>query len=78
LEAKPSSLLAARATDRTWSQSLTALLPPPLSDARLTVAVSSLADPDLALALLSWSQLLTPKFGKESDLWVRFDKESVW
>jgi hypothetical protein len=21
--------------------------------------------------------LLTPKFGKESDLWVRFDKESV-
>jgi hypothetical protein len=22
--------------------------------------------------------LLTPKFGKESDLWVRFDKESVW
>jgi hypothetical protein len=24
------------------------------------------------------SSLLTPKFGKESDLWVRFDKESVW
>jgi hypothetical protein len=24
------------------------------------------------------SPLLTPKFGKESDLWVRFDKESVW
>jgi hypothetical protein len=23
-------------------------------------------------------QLLTPKFGKESDLWVRFEKESVW
>jgi hypothetical protein len=23
-------------------------------------------------------ELLTPKFGKESDLWVRFDKESVW
>jgi hypothetical protein len=22
--------------------------------------------------------LLTPKFGKKSDLWVRFDKESVW
>jgi hypothetical protein len=22
--------------------------------------------------------LLTPKFGKESDLWVRFEKESVW
>jgi hypothetical protein len=22
--------------------------------------------------------LLTPKFGTESDLWVRFDKESVW
>jgi hypothetical protein len=22
--------------------------------------------------------VLTPKFGKESDLWVRFDKESVW
>jgi hypothetical protein len=22
--------------------------------------------------------LLTPKFGKESDLWVWFDKESVW
>jgi hypothetical protein len=24
------------------------------------------------------AQLLTPKFGKESDLWVRFDEESVW
>jgi hypothetical protein len=24
------------------------------------------------------TNLLTPKFGKESDLWVRFDKESVW
>jgi hypothetical protein len=23
-------------------------------------------------------QLLTPKFGKESDLWVRLDEESVW
>jgi hypothetical protein len=22
--------------------------------------------------------VLTPKFGKESDLWVRFEKESVW
>jgi hypothetical protein len=22
--------------------------------------------------------VLTPKFGKESDLWVRFDRESVW
>jgi hypothetical protein len=24
------------------------------------------------------TRLLTPKFGKESDLWVRFEKESVW
>jgi hypothetical protein len=24
------------------------------------------------------TSLLTPKFGKESDLWVRFGKESVW
>jgi len=47
-------VLAARATDPTWSRSLAALLPPPLSDARLAAAVSSLADPDLALALLSW------------------------
>jgi hypothetical protein len=23
-------------------------------------------------------KVLTPKFGKESDLWVRFGKESVW
>jgi hypothetical protein len=23
------------------------------------------------------TKFLTPKFGKESDLWVRFDKESV-
>jgi hypothetical protein len=23
-------------------------------------------------------EVLTPKFGKESDLWVRYDKESVW
>jgi hypothetical protein len=44
------------------------------------------------LKIRGWSQLwnkitfipqlkghvLTPKFGKESDLWVRFDKESVW
>jgi hypothetical protein len=22
--------------------------------------------------------MLTPKFGKESDLWVRFEKKSVW
>jgi hypothetical protein len=22
--------------------------------------------------------LLTPKFGKESDLWVQLDEESVW
>jgi hypothetical protein len=22
--------------------------------------------------------LLTPKFGKDSDLWVRFDEESIW
>jgi hypothetical protein len=22
--------------------------------------------------------VLTPKFGKESDLWVRFNEESVW
>jgi hypothetical protein len=22
--------------------------------------------------------LLTPKFGKESDLWVRLDEESIW
>jgi hypothetical protein len=25
-----------------------------------------------------WGPVLTPKFGKESDLWVRFEKESVW
>jgi hypothetical protein len=24
------------------------------------------------------AKVLTPKFGKESDLWVRFEKESVW
>jgi hypothetical protein len=23
-------------------------------------------------------ELLTPKFGKESDMWVWFEKESVW
>jgi hypothetical protein len=47
---------------------------------------------DLIRNIRGWSQLwnkitfilqlkghvLTPKFGKESDLWVRFDKESVW
>jgi hypothetical protein len=27
---------------------------------------------------LPMMNLLTPKFGKESDLWVRFEKESVW
>nr|CAB3462990.1 unnamed protein product [Digitaria exilis] len=48
-------VLASRATDPAWSRSLAALLPPPLTDARLAAAVSALADPDLALALLSWS-----------------------
>jgi hypothetical protein len=34
----------------------------------------------LADSARTWLEhlLLTPKFGKESDLWVRFDKESVW
>jgi hypothetical protein len=26
----------------------------------------------------SCQHLLTPKFGKESNLWVQFEKESVW
>ncbi|EEC68823.1 hypothetical protein OsI_37392 [Oryza sativa Indica Group] len=38
------------------ARSLAALLPSPLSDAHLAAAVSSLPDPDLAVALLSWSQ----------------------
>jgi hypothetical protein len=25
-----------------------------------------------------WGRLLTPEFGKEYDMWVRFEKESVW
>uniref|UniRef100_A0A0D9XWP2 Phosphoglycerate mutase (2,3-diphosphoglycerate-dependent) n=1 Tax=Leersia perrieri TaxID=77586 RepID=A0A0D9XWP2_9ORYZ len=49
-------VLATRSTNPTWARSLAALLPTPLSDARLAAAVSSLPDPDLALALLSWSQ----------------------
>jgi hypothetical protein len=28
--------------------------------------------------VLNRYKLLTPKFGKESDLWVRVEKESVW
>ncbi|CAN6339533.1 unnamed protein product [Urochloa humidicola] len=56
LAAALARVLAARATDPTWPRSLAALLPPPLSDARLAAAASSLADPDLALALLSWYQ----------------------
>jgi hypothetical protein len=32
----------------------------------------------VAFPLFSTLHLLTPKFGKESDLWVRFDKEPVW
>jgi pentatricopeptide repeat protein len=49
-------VLAARSTDPSWSRSLAALLPSPLSDARLAAAVSALGDhdPDLAAALLSW------------------------
>jgi hypothetical protein len=31
----------------------------------------------MALMLL-FIKLLTPKFGKESDLWVQPDEESVW
>uniref|UniRef100_A0A0E0R3X3 Uncharacterized protein n=1 Tax=Oryza rufipogon TaxID=4529 RepID=A0A0E0R3X3_ORYRU len=49
-------VLATRSTNPTWARSLAALLPSPLSDAHLAAAVSSLPDPDLALALLSWSQ----------------------
>nr|CAB3489013.1 unnamed protein product [Digitaria exilis] len=55
LAASLARVLASRATDPAWSRSLAALLPPPLSDARLAAAVSALADPDHALALLSWS-----------------------
>jgi hypothetical protein len=29
-------------------------------------------------AALQLRGVLTPKFGKESDLWVRLDEESVW
>jgi hypothetical protein len=29
-------------------------------------------------SFFSTNMLLTPKFGKESDLWVRLDEESVW
>jgi hypothetical protein len=28
--------------------------------------------------MLTVNLVLTPKFGKESDMWVRFEKESVW
>ncbi|TVU50794.1 hypothetical protein EJB05_02184, partial [Eragrostis curvula] len=49
-------VLATRVSNPAWPRALAALLPSPLSDARLAAAVSSLADPDLALALLSWSQ----------------------
>ncbi|WVZ54579.1 hypothetical protein U9M48_005353 [Paspalum notatum var. saurae] len=50
-------VLTARATDPDWAaRSLAALLPSPLPDARLADAVFSLADPDLGLALLSWSR----------------------
>jgi hypothetical protein len=30
------------------------------------------------LVAASFQVLLTPKFGKESDSWVRLDEESVW
>uniref|UniRef100_A0A0E0MJD8 Uncharacterized protein n=1 Tax=Oryza punctata TaxID=4537 RepID=A0A0E0MJD8_ORYPU len=49
-------VLATRSTNPTWARSLAALLPSPLSDAHLAAAVSFLPDPDLAVALLSWSQ----------------------
>ena len=49
-------VLATRSTNPAWARSLAALLPSPLSDRRLADAVESLSDPDLALALLSWSR----------------------
>ncbi|KAL5206047.1 hypothetical protein ABZP36_034256 [Zizania latifolia] len=49
-------VLATRSTNPTWARSLAALLPAPLFDTRLAAAVSSLPDPDLAVALLSWSE----------------------
>nr|CAB3490852.1 unnamed protein product [Digitaria exilis] len=60
LAASLARVLASRATDPAWPRSLAALLPPPLTDARLAAAVSALADPDLALALLSWSSSSQP------------------
>ncbi|CAD6343704.1 unnamed protein product [Miscanthus lutarioriparius] len=56
LTASLARVLAARATDPSWSRSIAALVPSPLPDARLAAAVSALgdADPDLAVALLSW------------------------
>jgi hypothetical protein len=35
---------------------------------------------DLKPGWTPWRQrdVLTPKFGKEYDMWVRFEKESVW
>ncbi|KAK3139273.1 hypothetical protein QOZ80_5AG0380540 [Eleusine coracana subsp. coracana] len=56
LAASLAHVLATRSSNPAWPRALAALLPSPLSDARLAAAVSSLADPDLALALLSWSQ----------------------
>nr|XP_034594216.1 pentatricopeptide repeat-containing protein At1g52620-like [Setaria viridis] len=56
LAASVKHILTTRSTNPAWPRALAALLPSPLSDARLAAAVSSLADPDLALALLAWSQ----------------------
>jgi hypothetical protein len=33
---------------------------------------------DLVCMVVPEGQVLTPKFGKESDLWVQLDEESVW
>jgi hypothetical protein len=34
---------------------------------------------DIIIALINFMKLmLTPKFGKESDLWVQLGEESVW
>jgi hypothetical protein len=44
---------------------------------RRTVGVEQLCQ-QIFSGYMTWRALLTPKFGKESDLWVRFDKESVW
>jgi hypothetical protein len=61
-----------------WRGSISRLLENPLRRLRRGGGSRTTSVPVLTRWHPRATGLLTPKFGKESDLWVQFDEESVW